>query len=37
MYLCKLFGNKVCVNQDGVPWTNHFVATPNTPQYRYKV
>ena len=27
--LCKLFANKVCVNQDGVPWTNPLVATPN--------
>ena len=27
--LCKLFGNKACVNQDGVPWTNPLVATPN--------
>ena len=28
--LCKLFGNKAFVNQDGVPWTNYLVATPNT-------
>jgi len=28
--LCKIFGNKASVNQDGVPWTNHLVATPNT-------
>jgi len=31
--LCKLFANKVCVNQDGVPWTNPLVATPNTQHY----
>jgi len=28
--LCKIFGNKACVNQYGVPWANHLVPTPNT-------
>ena len=27
--LCKLFHNRVSVNQDGVPWTNPLLATPN--------
>lgn len=26
--LCKLFASKMCVNQDGVPWTNPVLATP---------
>jgi len=29
IYLCKLFANKVRANQEGVPWTNPLLATPN--------
>ena len=29
MYFCKLFASNICVNQDGVPFMNPLVATPN--------
>ena len=33
--LWKFFANKVCVNQDGVSWTNPLVATPSICIYIY--